>query len=496
MVHKRRLHHLTRAPRRAVVLVFIILDLAGCATHGHAQERWIISPNRGGAEGAKANAQIHTLLNENAARRSETTANSSAIGALDDEVTALEAQVNTLQLEVADIEAHAKAALASCSGAGAVVQWDGLSWSCATESDPTVGEHAKASRTPPDCHDINGKLLWDGVLQQWHCVADQTATAGEPATEVDPKVGTLVNGRWCRSDGSQVICDVSTPTDTTVKPFARNDLPSCLSSDVLTSDGSNLSCVSKGGAVTDIVPDTFSFADTNNQAINTVVLSNTVTVSGFDVPLPMFVSGQGDPEFRAGTKPWVTNGFAYPGDSIQIRLRTSPNYTESRIATLYLSNTSVTWTVMTGAATSCTSVGVSFQGGICVGTGANALIAAPTNASGLAWGSSGIYRSLGDQSDGWGNTAILASFGAEAHPAAHYCANLTHGGYTDWYLPARYEVDQLITQKDHIGLAVGTYWTSNDVTATAAQSRMTNGSNGSGAKTITTHFVRCVRRAI
>ena len=40
--------------------------------------------------------------------------------------------------------------------------------------------------------------------------------------------------------------------------------------------------------------------------------------------------------------------------------------------------------------------------------------------------------------DGAANTANMSNV---THPAANYCANLTIGGYSDWYLPARYELE-------------------------------------------------------
>ena len=40
--------------------------------------------------------------------------------------------------------------------------------------------------------------------------------------------------------------------------------------------------------------------------------------------------------------------------------------------------------------------------------------------------------------DGATNTANMAN---SSHPAANYCAGLTIDGYSDWYLPARYELE-------------------------------------------------------
>jgi hypothetical protein len=35
----------------------------------------------------------------------------------------------------------------------------------------------------------------------------------------------------------------------------------------------------------------------------------------------------------------------------------------------------------------------------------------------------------------------MVTAGIASHPAAQFCVNLSIGGFTDWYLPARYELD-------------------------------------------------------
>ena len=80
------------------------------------------------------------------------------------------------------------------------------------------------------------------------------------------------------------------------------------------------------------------------------------------------------------------------------------------------------------------------------GVATHALIAAPaaTGASGtgytittdLQWQTSASTTGATSPFDGAANTALMTS-----SPAANFCTGLSLGGYSDWYLPARYELD-------------------------------------------------------
>lgn len=78
------------------------------------------------------------------------------------------------------------------------------------------------------------------------------------------------------------------------------------------------------------------------------------------------------------------------------------------------------------------------------GNATHALIVAPA-ASGYngkttaQWKTSTISTPFTSSNyDGAANTANMADVN---HPAANYCAGLSIGGYSDWYLPARYELE-------------------------------------------------------
>lgn len=144
----------------------------------------------------------------------------------------------------------------------------------------------------------------------------------------------------------------------------------------------------------------------------------------------------------------------------------------------------------------CTSIGQRLHGGICAETGSDALIAAPKDASGaFKWGSPGTFRGAINETNGAVNTAILAAYGPSAHPAAFHCANLTVGGFSDWYLPAKDELATLYENRSDIGgFSVAAYLSSTEVDdRNAVYFGMKHGCK---RKQELLHCrVRCVRRA-
>jgi hypothetical protein len=122
----------------------------------------------------------------------------------------------------------------------------------------------------------------------------------------------------------------------------------------------------------------------------------------------------------------------------------------------------------------------------------------------LAWSSNGTVRSTVSTTNGLENTNTLAGFGEAAHPAAYYAKNLTTGGYTTWYLPAKNELNTLYSNKSATPFAtensfVGSYyWSSTENGGNYAWFQyLSNGDQGgySFGKSYSRN-VRAVRRSI
>jgi len=123
--------------------------------------------------------------------------------------------------------------------------------------------------------------------------------------------------------------------------------------------------------------------------------------------------------------------------------------------------------------------------------------------------------------DGAANTLAIIAAGIADHPAAQFCAQLSIGEYTDWYLPASGELATAYTNlkpttdANHSGLELprqtdilifqssgsesfvagtASHWSSTETTATAASRRRFDTGFTTGTAKTTTYSVRAFRR--
>ena len=145
------------------------------------------------------------------------------------------------------------------------------------------------------------------------------------------------------------------------------------------------------------------------------------------------------------------------------------------------------------------AIGSSYQGGIVFyldGFGGG-LIAAPSDQStGAQWGCQGTSITGADGTaigTGNQNTIDIEAGCTTAGTAADICANLTLGGYSDWFLPSKDELNQMYLNQAVIGMGTGWYWSSTEyANSTAWVQFFVNGNQSSSDKN-TTYPVRAVR---
>lgn len=104
-----------------------------------------------------------------------------------------------------------------------------------------------------------------------------------------------------------------------------------------------------------------------------------------------------------------------------------------------------------------------------------------------------------DQQYGDDNAAVIladASIGPDS--AAAYCDNLTYGGYTNWYLPNRYELNLFFVNKGSFpDLKISSsdyYWSSTEYGGLTAWIQQFSEGNQNPAPKGGERLVRCVRR--
>lgn len=87
--------------------------------------------------------------------------------------------------------------------------------------------------------------------------------------------------------------------------------------------------------------------------------------------------------------------------------------------------------------------------------------------------------------DGPGNTAAMIAAGAAAHPAADFCDQLTIGGFSDWYLPARNELEVCYY---NLKPTTSTNSTNSGTNTNAVPSRSSNYTSGTPSQTSASDF--------
>jgi hypothetical protein len=94
-------------------------------------------------------------------------------------------------------------------------------------------------------------------------------------------------------------------------------------------------------------PSGLSFTDLTGQPLNSVVSSNTATITGFTGTLVASVSGGGSPQISVNGGGWTTSSAISSGQTLQVRLTSSGTASTQLTATVTVGTTSANWHVTT-----------------------------------------------------------------------------------------------------------------------------------------------------
>jgi hypothetical protein len=155
------------------------------------------------------------------------------------------------------------------------------------------------------------------------------------------------------------------------------------------------------------------------------------------------------------------------------------------------------------------AIGQTYQGGIIFyldASGCHGLISAPTDQStGIQWYNGSYTNTTAFASCvgcGDGNTSMIVYNQGAGSYAAKLCFDLSLGGYSDWYLPSKYELNlmyQNIGQGNALGLgnvggfANNYYYSSTEVSSNGAWDQYFSNGNQFNVNKAINYYVHAVR---
>jgi len=146
-------------------------------------------------------------------------------------------------------------------------------------------------------------------------------------------------------------------------------------------------------------------------------------------------------------------------------------------------------------------IGDTYQGGLVFyldGSGGGLICSANVETA-SPWGCAGVTTGATDTAIGTGaqNTIDINAACTTANTAADRCRDKTTGGYNDWYLPSKDELNQLYINKSILPAfqPTGFYWSSSEISSTNAWWQKANSAGGaqSSATKGNTQNVRAIR---
>ncbi len=97
----------------------------------------------------------------------------------------------------------------------------------------------------------------------------------------------------------------------------------------------------------DITPDTFSFTDRQEVELNSLIISDNVTVAGFEGLLDVTITGDGNPQFQINDEDWTNHSQISLSDVLKIRMSSSNNPLSTHSCNITVGNYSFIWNITT-----------------------------------------------------------------------------------------------------------------------------------------------------